>query len=309
MKTTTKYLLLILLLINKISVTAQINQYSWATQIGDVSANALFYDYDQVKDVSTDFQGNVYCVGFFNGHVDFDPGPSTYYLNSGNSETCFIVKYDSLGNFLWVKTISNSVPSKNLIDNGKNIYIVGMFNGITDFDPSSNTYQLNTRSATIYNIYLSKLDSAGNFIFAEKLTAETSASLCISKSNNIYICGSFRNTAFLDPTAKIHSFTSISGWDGLLVRWIQSLQTEVKDVNTFTNSNVYPNPSNGKFLINNLQLNNIIEIYNTNSELILSKIILDTDEIIELTTNAKGIYFYKIFENKQNEIKRGKIII
>lgn len=71
---------------------------------------------------------------------------------------------------------------------------------------------------------------------------------------------------------------------------------------------VSPNPSNGVFTFNNLQKENVIEVYDVNGKLIRSLICKDNNCIIDLSGEAKGNYFYKVIAEKR-EIKRGALIV
>ncbi|MGZ4033752.1 MAG: peptidylprolyl isomerase [Bacteroidia bacterium] len=71
---------------------------------------------------------------------------------------------------------------------------------------------------------------------------------------------------------------------------------------------VSPNPGNGRFVFSNLEKENIIEIYDVTGKLINTTISNGSNETIDLTGKDKGVYFYKIINNKQN-VQQGKIII
>ncbi len=68
--------------------------FLWVKQIGNTT------NWEQGHTVVVDAVNNVYSSGTFGGTVDFDPGPSTFTLNSLSS-TSYIVKLDTSGNFVW----------------------------------------------------------------------------------------------------------------------------------------------------------------------------------------------------------------
>jgi len=86
------------------------------------------------------------------------------------------------------------------------------------------------------------------------------------------------------------------------VSTIENLNTQEEKIN------VYPNPSNGQFNFTGLQKESIIEIYDVTGRLIYHSISQNTSESIDLSDKEKGIYFYKIINDKK-EIQQGKIII
>jgi hypothetical protein len=78
-------------------------------------------------------------------------------------------------NFLWVKqfggTGTNGANSMELDASG-NIYTIGVFSGTVDFNPGSGIYNLT--SIGDHDIFVSKLDSAGNFIWAKQIILDIS---------------------------------------------------------------------------------------------------------------------------------------
>src|SRR5678815_2668631 len=68
----------------------------------------------------------------------------------------------------WAKSmggISYDDGYELVLDASRNVYITGDFSGTVDFDPGVGTYELT--SAGDYNIFISKLDTNGNFIWAK----------------------------------------------------------------------------------------------------------------------------------------------
>src|SRR5207247_4738949 len=99
----------------------------------------------------------------------FDPSPATYNMIAAGSNDIFISKLDSSGNFIWAKQFSGTNNEEGLsinTDAAGNIYTTGFFNGTTDFDPGAGIYNLT--SAGMADVFVSKLDSSGNFIWASR---------------------------------------------------------------------------------------------------------------------------------------------
>ena len=73
---------------------------------------------------------------------------------------------------------------------------------------------------------------------------------------------------------------------------------------------IYPNPSNGKFIIEMKQMENgVIEIYNALGEKVYQSILLLTHNVttIDLSMQPKGIYFANIYDGEK--INSKKIIV
>ena len=116
--------------------------------------------------------GAIYTTGFFSATVDFDPGAGVFNLTSAGSGDIFISKLDASGNFVWAKQMGGIAYDKCYsiaIDTAGSgaLYTTGVFEGTADFDPGAGT--LNLTPAGQYDIFISKLDSSGNFVWAKRI--------------------------------------------------------------------------------------------------------------------------------------------
>lgn len=108
--------------------------------------------------------------------------------------------------------------TQQVIDASGNIYSTGYFIGTHDFDPGSGTFLL-TSTATL-NIYILKLDSAGNFLWARGIGGESSGfdisdygygvPIAVDPDGNVYLTGFFNGTTDFDPGPGAYNLTSIS---------------------------------------------------------------------------------------------------
>jgi photosystem II stability/assembly factor-like uncharacterized protein len=71
---------------------------------------------------------------------------------------------------------------------------------------------------------------------------------------------------------------------------------------------IYPNPNNGRFQIRAEATLSKLEIQNVLGELVLDMHVNATEAALDLTGNAKGIYFYKA-ETASGESQSGKIVV
>lgn len=201
---------------------SQNTNFGWAKQIGGANNNQSF-------SVAVDKNGNVYTTGIFQGQVDFDPGPGTFYLNSdGGSIDIFISKIDALGNFIWAKRIGGSSFDYSYsiaISVSGDIYSTGYFVGSSDFDPGLSNFIL-TASGTA-NLFISKLDPDGNFIWAKQIGGKTTYdpiygfSIALDAQENVYTTGQFNGTVDFDPGNSLFELTS-SGISGIFVSKLNS---------------------------------------------------------------------------------------
>src|SRR5258706_5463010 len=122
--------------------TAKINLSSphgiWATVIAKYNSTGnlcwakelSFNGVGAVYSLQIDRRDNLYIAGIFQNTVDFDLGPDTAYLTAHDFEDAFIAKYDSSGNFIWVKNIDGGPgiqPNRLQFDSYGSIYLGGTF--------------------------------------------------------------------------------------------------------------------------------------------------------------------------------------
>lgn len=175
--------------------------FVWAKQFG---ANGQ----DVGHSIATDNNGNVYVTGNFMGTIDFDPGIGTYNLTSNGNTDIFILKLNSSGNFIWAKQFGGTNSDIGL-DDMNNIYTIGNFTGIVDFDPGAGVYNLTANSNS--DIFISKLDSNGSFIWAKQIAGTNEAvglSLTLDTAYNVYTTGYFTGTYDFDPSTNNYNLTS-----------------------------------------------------------------------------------------------------
>jgi hypothetical protein len=178
--------------------------FVWARQMGGTS-------FDYGNSISTDADGNVYSTGYFNATADFDPGAATFNFTSVSNDI-FISKLDAAGNFVWAKQISGPEADRGTeltIDASGNCYVAGSFSGLTDFDPGIEV--MNLTSAGLYDVFILKLNSSGNFLWAKNVGGvdyDEAYSLAIGDSNHVYTTGTFNYTADLNPNSGVFNLTS-----------------------------------------------------------------------------------------------------
>lgn len=192
--------------------------YQWAKPIG----GAVATDQCVSIEMQIDNGNNLVFTGYFIGNADFDPGIGNTNSTSPSNNDIFISKYDSAGNFMWVKQIGNSLdnePQSITLDSNNNIYIVGSYNDTLDFDPGpgiSSLYSGNT------NAYILKLDSNGNFLWVKELTCNWITQLnkiIVDQTGNTYIKGKYAGTTDFDPGLNNYSLSSTGGsWNEFILK-------------------------------------------------------------------------------------------
>ncbi len=184
----------------------------WAKQLGGTSTDIGY-------SIAVDAGGNVFTSGYFTNTADFDPGAGTVSLNAPGSWDIFISKLDAAGNYVWAKQIggsSNDASYALTLDPAGNIYTTGTFFGTADFDPGAGVFNLVANGTTWGDIFVSKLDNAGNFVWASQMGGidyDEGHSIGIDAQGNVYTAGIFSLTADFDPSAATSNMVSAGGKD------------------------------------------------------------------------------------------------
>jgi hypothetical protein len=180
--------------------------FVWVKQLGASSVD------DDAYGLYIDNLSNIYITGYFMGTVDFDPGAGISNLTPAGSSDIYILKLDASGSFVWAKKMGGTVMDEArsiYVDGSGNVFTVGSFKGTTDFDPGTST--LNLISAGNEDIFITKLDASGNFIWAKSIGStgiDVALSIAVDASGNSYTCGYFRGTVDFDPGSGISNLTS-----------------------------------------------------------------------------------------------------
>lgn len=183
--------------------------FVWAKSVGGAMN-------DDGYSIAVDVFGNVYTSGVFSGIVDFDPTLGTFNLTSSGGQTIFILKLDSLGNFLWAKNMVGNISNGGYniaIDTIGSVHTTGVFGGTEDFDPGVGIFNLT--SAGSYDLFVSKLDSAGNFVWAKAIGAIgtlniSGEAITVDALDNVYTTGFFNGTVDFDPGVGVVNLISDS---------------------------------------------------------------------------------------------------
>ena len=174
------------------------------------------YD-DYGLSIAVDTSGNVYTTGSFYLTVDFDPEAGTFNLTSVGGRDIFIQKLDASGNFLWAKAFggnNDEYGNSMKVDASGNIFTTGSFWGTVDFDPGAGA--LNLTSAGNRDIFIQKLDTSGDFIWAKAFGSNNDDRgfyITVDTSGNVYTTGQFEGTTDFDPGAGTLNLTSAGNRD------------------------------------------------------------------------------------------------
>ncbi|MBA2611065.1 MAG: SBBP repeat-containing protein [Bacteroidetes bacterium] len=192
--------------------------FLWAGQVGDPSGGTT------CQDIKLDATNNVYITGNYIGAVDFDPGAATYTIQPIGNSDIYIDKLDQNGNFVWARSMGGPNAESGMsitTDPAGNVYSTGYFTGPADFDPGAGASVLTGSVQT--DIYISKLDAAGNFVWAQGIGSfgqEYGFGIAVD-AGNVIITGIFENLVDFDPGAGTYFLPSNGNFDAFTAKYCQ----------------------------------------------------------------------------------------
>lgn len=95
-----------------------------------------------------------------------------------------------------------------------NVYIIGTFESVVDFDPGTKVYQMVSVGSS--DIFVQKMDASGNLLWAKQMggfSIDQGHSIAVDPMGNVYSTGYFAGTADFDPGTGVSELTSAGGND------------------------------------------------------------------------------------------------
>lgn len=208
--------------------------------------------------ITVDQHGAIYTTGYFRRTVDFDPGAGSFLLTAPTIQQAniFIQKLENNGNFVWAKQMGSNgedIAFSITTDNESNVYATGHFERTVDFDPGVGTFNLTSNG--VEDIFIQKLDSSGNFVWARNIGGASSDygnSIAVDMCENIYTTGFYKLTVDFDfDTIGVQTQVS-SGSEDIYVLKLKAINNFLTGVDvqtacdsyTWINGNVYTASNN-----------------------------------------------------------------
>lgn len=201
--------------------------FLWAKRIG----GGLW---DEATDVAVGPDGSAHVTGRFTYEANFNPvhnpeieTPTTLAATGASGSDAFVARFRGDGALSWARKMgSDQTDEEGLgidVDNAGNVYTTGRFRGTADFNPLGGT--VNHTSAGGHDAFLSKLNSAGEHVYARRFGGTgTDAGRAVAVDGvrgNVFAVGSFENTVDFDPGAGTQNETSDGASDAYILKLTQ----------------------------------------------------------------------------------------
>lgn len=231
-----------------LNIQGQVPVFDWAVQAGSPGS-------DIGHSLVLDASGNIYNAGWFRGTTDFDPSSNTYNLSSAGICDMYVQKLDSTGKLIWAKKMGGSGVDRIYsidLDKAGNLVLTGKFSGTSDLDPGPLTYNLTSAGGT--DIFVAKLDTAGNFVWAHNMGSihhDIGYAIDVDDQGNIITTGFFHGTANFGSGTSSKQLISGGGTDVFIQKlnssgslmWVKSINGSSNNigytVTTDSSGNVY----------------------------------------------------------------------
>ncbi|MFM2386613.1 MAG: hypothetical protein RL660_1370 [Bacteroidota bacterium] len=202
--------------------------YKWVYTNGSASL-------DLIEDIARDNSGNVFATGYFQNTIDFDAGTGVQNKTAVGVTDAYILKLDSTGIFNWVKTLglaNNTFAGFRIAaDHAGNVLTCGQFEYTMDFDPGAGVANASTNG--FFDIYMLKLNSAGNFVSNTTYGGSDDDKLWainFTHNNRMIIGGSYDGTCDFDPGTSVVNLVS-SGTDAFVCKYAPNCAIDTSATN------------------------------------------------------------------------------
>jgi hypothetical protein len=154
--------------------------------------------------IALDNIGNIFVAGYLYEPADIDPTEMTVLINPSD-ENCnaYIFKINSDSQLIWYGTYGGGesiYTTSMIIDDSRNFYIAGQFEGIADFDLGAGIFELESEGEL--DAFLCKYTEFGELIWAHSWGGTENdfvKDIAIDHSGNVYATGGFRGVVNFCP--------------------------------------------------------------------------------------------------------------
>lgn len=271
----------------------------WATYYGGSGDEMLLFNGD--LDVATDASGNVFLTGLTSSMSGI---ASNGFQNNhgGGGEDAFLVKFDATGIRLWATYYGGNDSDKGYsaaTDSSGNIYLAGR----TDSPNAIASGGFLNTLAGPHDAFLVKFDPEGNrqcATYFGGIDVDECNAIAVDPYNDIYMAGNSANTTDIAWNGFQNSHGGGTS-DAFLAKFTSCPEvTQVEENFSNHHITIYPNPSNGNFIIKAPRIHEAtVRIFDMTGREVYSFDNFSVEKEINISRFQKGVYCVKI-ENMES---------
>jgi hypothetical protein len=132
-------------------------------------------------------------AGYFFGSVDMDFGAGQANITSSGQYDAFIAKYNSFGDFIWVRRVGGTQGDQVnaiFLDNSGGLHVTGFFQGTTSIFASNGTFNLTSAGGS--DLFMLYFDGTGTLIRNFRIGGtgdENGLAIKMDNNSNVYLAG------------------------------------------------------------------------------------------------------------------------
>ncbi len=281
------------------------------------SKTIMSEDWSGISNVQIDQNGDFLFAGYFSDSLSMQSDTLLLVENGfPSSSDIFLSKYSAEGDFMWVQRFGSDYNYDWVydlkLDDQDNIFITGYFAGTIDFDKGPSLYYLESYESSA-DIFIGKFDSDAQLIYAYGFGAEyfdTGFRVETDNEGGLYMYAQYWGYVDFDPNLSEYILQTSAVNSSPCVVKFSEVANNIVPIDEKILYSAYPNPSQGKFVVQSSDVNESfeLEVQNCIGELVLTKRIVRMNQPIDLSDLESGIYYLK-FTNKKNEPGFLRIVI
>ena len=188
----------------------------WAISVGGTGS-------DHINDIAVDAAGNVLAIGYFQGSVDFDPGPGVVHAGADIGDAMFLWKVSAAGELVWVRSWAGSSSENGFavsVGPADDPWIGGGYYGTLDLDPAGGGTMVSAPGFE-ENAFLVHLDVDGILLFGGDMGgygSDAVADLRVGAQGEVIAIGGYTDTGDFDPGPGTSTLAHVGGPDSFVLK-------------------------------------------------------------------------------------------
>jgi len=148
---------------------------------------------------------SIYLLAWFQGEMDFDPGPGEEVRTASNSDVA-VVKLNPDGSLAWVRNLGGAYDDQGrgiAVGDDGSVLVTGLYESTLYFERGQAEQTALATSKGEGDIFVVKLDPDGNPAWVRTiggLSIDIGESVCVDEEGSVYVGGMFGDVVDFDPT-------------------------------------------------------------------------------------------------------------